>query len=135
MEQVLDVYRCPYDCECPALCVGRNHHPGHIQSEHPSSGCVRFTRRSSRNTGQNAWGRFEFVYMSKHGRCPNVAEAQISVMSRQCLNRRIDSIDEVRSEIGVWRTHRDWIQAKVDWQFTSKDARIRLKRFYPTLEE
>ena len=73
--------------------------------------------------------------MSKHGRCPNVAEALISVMSRQCLNRRIDSIDEVRSEIGVWRTHRDWIQAKVDWQFTSEDARIRLKRFYPTLEE
>ena len=73
--------------------------------------------------------------MSKHGRCPNVAEAQISVMSRQCLNRRIDSIDEVRSKIGVWRTHRDWIQARVDWQFTSKDARIRLKRFYPTLEE
>ena len=62
-------------------------------------------------------------------------EAQVSVMSRQCLNRRIDSIDEVCSKIDVWPTHRDWNQAKVDWQFTSEDARIRLKHLYPILEE
>ena len=81
------------------------------------------------------WDRFEFVYTPKHGSWLNVAEAEISVMSRQCLNRRIDSIDEVRSEVGAWQVYRDRIQAKVDWQFTSEDARIRLKRLYPTLEE
>ena len=48
------------------------------------------------------WDRFEFVYTPKHGSGLNVAEAEISVMSRQCLNRRIDSIDEVRSEVGAW---------------------------------
>ena len=78
--------------------------------------------------------RFEFVYNPKHGSWLNVAEAEISVMSRQCLNRRIDSIEEVRSEVGAWQAYRDRIQAKVDWQFTSEDARIRLKRLYPILE-
>ncbi len=81
------------------------------------------------------WDRFEFVNTPKHGSWLNVAEAEISVMSRQCLNRRIDSIDEVRSEVGAWQAYRDRIQAKVDWQFTSEDARIRLKRLYPTLDD
>ena len=51
------------------------------------------------------WERFEFVYTPKHGSWLNVAEAEISVMSRQCLNRRIDSIDEVRSEVGAWQEY------------------------------
>ena len=68
------------------------------------------------------WDQFEFVYTPKHGSWLNVAEAEISVMSRPCLNRRIDSIDEVRSEVGAWQAYRDRIQAKVDWQFTSEDA-------------
>ncbi len=53
-------------------------------------------------------------------------------MVRQCLNRRIDSIDELRSEVSAWQAQRDRINATVDWQFTSEDARIRLKRLYPT---
>ena len=48
------------------------------------------------------WDRFEFVYTPKHGNWLNVAEAEISVISHQCLNRRIDSIDEVRNEVGAW---------------------------------
>ena len=76
------------------------------------------------------WDRFEFVNTPKHGSWLNVAEAEVSVMSRQCLNCRIDSIDEVRTEVGAWQAYRDRIQAKVDWQFTSEDARIRLKRLY-----
>ena len=48
------------------------------------------------------WDRFEIVYIPKHGNWLNVAEAKVSVMSRQCLNRRIDSIDEVCSEVGAW---------------------------------
>ena len=130
MEQESDVYRCPYDCEYPVVCVGQNHFPGHVQSDHPSSGCALRSVRAG--SGQNALGS---VRIRVHVQARKMAEAQVSVMSRQCLNRRIDSIDEVRSEIGVWPTHRDWIQTKIDWQFTSEDARIRLKRLYPILEE
>lgn len=80
------------------------------------------------------WDRFEFIYTPKHGSWLNVAESEISVMARQCLNRRIDSIDELRSEVSAWQAQRDRICATVDWQFTSEDARIRLKRLYPTLD-
>lgn len=78
--------------------------------------------------------RLEFVYTPKHGSWLNVAESEISVMARQCLNRRINSIDELRSEESAWQAQRDRINATVDWQFTSEDARIRLKRLYPTLD-
>ena len=54
-------------------------------------------------------------------------------MIRQCLNRRIDCIEALRREVAAWQASRDSIQAKVDWQFTTDDARVRLKRLYPTL--
>ena len=78
------------------------------------------------------WDRFEFVYTPKHGSWLNMAEIEINVMVGQCLARRIDSIETVRSEIAAWQTRRDNLQAKVNWQFTTKDARIKLKRLYPT---
>jgi hypothetical protein len=55
-------------------------------------------------------------------------------MIRQCLNRRIDSIDELRDEVAAWQTQRDRLKAKVNWQFTTDDARIKLKRLYPTFD-
>ena len=57
---------------------------------------------------------------------------EINVMVGQCLDRRIDSIETVRSEVAAWQARRDNIQAKVNWQFTTKDARVKLKRLYPT---
>ena len=81
------------------------------------------------------WDRFEFVYTPKHGSWLNVAEVELSVMIRQCLNRRIDSIDILRDEVAAWQASRDRLQAKVNWQFTTDDARIKLKRLYPTLDE
>ena len=80
------------------------------------------------------WDRFEFVYTPKHGSWLNVAEVELNVMIRQCLNRRIDSIDTLRAEVGAWQAARDRIRAKVDWQFTTDDARVRLKRLYPTFD-
>lgn len=77
--------------------------------------------------------RFEFVYTPKHGSWLNVAEIEISVMVRQCLDRRMGSIEEVRREVSAWNRHRDNLQAKVDWQFTADDARVKLRRLYPTL--
>lgn len=81
------------------------------------------------------WDRFEFVFTPKHGSWLNVAEVELNVMIRQCLNRRIDSIDTVRAEVAAWQASRDRIQAKVNWQFTIDDARVKLKRLYPTFDE
>lgn len=81
------------------------------------------------------WDRFEFVFTPKHGSWLNVAEIELGVMIRQCLNRRIDSISELSAEVAAWQAARDRIGAKVDWQFTTDDARVRLKRLYPTFDE
>ena len=81
------------------------------------------------------WDRFEFVFTPKHGSWLNVAEVEPDVMIRQCLNRRIDSIDTARTEVAAWQASRDRIQAKVNWQFTIDDARVKLKRLYPTFDE
>ena len=80
------------------------------------------------------WDRFEFVYTPKQGSWLNVAEVELNVMIRQCLNRRIDSIDILRDEVAAWQASRDSIQARVNWQFTTDDARVKLKRLYPTLD-
>lgn len=80
------------------------------------------------------WDRFEFVYTPKHGSWLNVAEIELNVMIGQCLNRRIDNIEELRDEVAAWQAGRDRLQAKVDWQFTTEDARIKLKRLYPSFD-
>ena len=79
------------------------------------------------------WDRFEFVYTPKHGSWLNVAEIELNVMIRQCLGRRIDSVQEIQAEVLAWQGHRDQLQAKVNWHFTAEDARVKLKRLYPTL--
>ena len=80
------------------------------------------------------WDRFEFVYTPKHGSWLNVAEIELSVMIRQCLNRRIDSMNVLAREVAAWQDSRDLLKATVDWQFSTQDARRKLKRLYPTLE-
>lgn len=84
------------------------------------------------------WDRFEFVYTPKHGSWLNIAEIELSVLSRQCLDRRIESLERMRTEIRLWQRRRDHAASRIDWQFTTGprargDARIRLKRLYPTL--
>jgi len=80
------------------------------------------------------WDRFEFVYTPKHGSWLNMAEIELNVLTGQCLNRRIDDIDVVRREVRAWQEHRNNKNAKVNWQFTTEDARIKLSRLYPTIE-
>lgn len=80
------------------------------------------------------WDRFEFVYTPKHGSWLNMAEIELSVLTRQCLSRRIDAIDVVRNEVKAWKNARNNKIAKVNWQFTTEDARTKLSRLYPTLE-
>lgn len=80
------------------------------------------------------WDRFEFVYTPKHGSWLNMAEIELNVLTGQCLNRRIDDIAVVRKEVRAWQEYRNNKNAKVNWQFTAKNARIKLSRLYPTLE-
>ncbi len=79
------------------------------------------------------WDRFEFVYTPKHGSWLNMAEIELNVLNGQCLNRRIDAIEIVRKESLAWQEFRNNKGAKVNWQFTTKDARVKLKRLYPTI--
>ena len=79
------------------------------------------------------WDRFEFIKTPKHGSWLNVAEIELNVMIRQCLSRRIDNVQEVQAEVSTWENHRDNLHAKVNWHFTTEDARIKLRRLYPTL--
>ena len=80
------------------------------------------------------WDRFEFVYTPKHGSWLNMAEIELNVLTGQCLNRRIDDIAFVRKEVLAWQKSRNNKNAKVNWQFTTKDSRIKLSRLYPTIE-
>jgi hypothetical protein len=80
------------------------------------------------------WDRFEFVYTPKHGSWLNMAEIELNVLMGQCLKRRIDDIGIVRKETWAWQKFRNNRNAKVNWQFTTKDARIKLSRLYPTLD-
>ncbi len=79
------------------------------------------------------WDRFEFVYTPKHGSWLNMAEIELNVLIRQCLKRRIPSIEMVSAQVDAWQQHRNTRNAVINWQFTTKDARIKLKRLYPTL--
>lgn len=80
------------------------------------------------------WDRFEFVYTPKHGSWLNIAEIEINVLNRQCLDRRIDTLKEVQAETKAWQNRRDNAQSGIDWQFTKDNARVKLKRLYPPLE-
>ena len=79
------------------------------------------------------WDRFEFVYTPKHGSWLNMAEIELSVLKGQCLNRRIADMATMRAEVMAWEKHRNNAPRKIDWQFTTSDARIKLKHLYPNL--
>ncbi len=75
--------------------------------------------------------RLEIVYTPKHGSWLNIAEIELSVFSRQCLNRRIPDLQTLRSEVAAWQAYRNRMAGPVDWRFTTHDARIKLKWLYP----
>jgi transposase len=75
--------------------------------------------------------RLQFHYTPKHGSWLNMIELEFSVLSRQCLNRRIPSVEELNREITAWEETRNGQQATVDWQFSAVDARVKLERLYP----
>jgi len=77
--------------------------------------------------------KFEFHYTPKHGSWLNIAELELSSLARQCLgNQRIKSIDNLNEVLQAWEVDRNIRQSGVNWQFTTEDARVKLKRLYPT---
>ena len=83
---------------------------------------------------QRLAGRFEFHYTPKHGSWLDIAEIELGILNRQCLDRRIATFDELRREVRAWKTARDAHRIKTHWQFTTEHARIKLRKLYPSLE-
>ena len=81
------------------------------------------------------WDRFEFIYTPKHGSWLNMAEIELHVLNGQCLNRHISTMNKVKDEVDAWQSHRNNKECKINWQFTNKDARLKLKRLYPSIQK
>ena len=78
--------------------------------------------------------RLEIHYTPKHGSWLNIAEIELSVLTKQCLKRRIQDADVLAREVAAWAADRNQRQKGVTWHFTSTDARVRLRRLYPQLQ-
>lgn len=79
--------------------------------------------------------KLEIHYTPKHGSWLNMAEIELSILSRQCLDRRIADQATLRAEVEAWQQRRDAQPGKVDWQFTTDDARVKLRHLYPSIKE
>ena len=74
------------------------------------------------------------IFLSpKHGSWLNMAEIELHVLNGQCLNRHIATIEKVKVEVEAWQEHRNNKNAKINWQFTNEEARVKLKRLYPSI--
>lgn len=77
--------------------------------------------------------RLEIHYTPKHGSWLDIAEIELSVLARQCLNHRIETIEAMRNEVQAWNSDRNNRQTKVNWHLNCDEARIKLRRLYPSL--
>jgi transposase len=79
--------------------------------------------------------KLQIHYTPKHGSWLNMAEIELSVLSRQCLDRRVPDFETLQAEVAAWQERRDATATKIEWRFRTQDARIKLKRLYPSLQE
>ena len=101
-------------------------------SEHPSPGvAIRGLRAGG---GGRIAERLEIHYTPKHGSWLNIAEIELGVLARQCLDRRIPRQEDLARETGAWQEQRNREAIRVDWRFTTEDARIKLKSLYPSIQ-
>ncbi len=77
--------------------------------------------------------KLEFHYTPTHGSWLNMAEIELSVLARQCLNQRLPDLAQLQREVTAWQKRRNRLARKIDWRFTTDDARIKLKRLYPSI--
>ena len=102
-----------------------------LNTHSPAALYMRFTPAEARRLAS----RFEWHYTPEHGSWLNMAECELSVLSRQCLRRRLGSIAEVSREVAAWQRRRDQAKTTIRWQFTTADARTKLRRLYPEIRE
>lgn len=95
------------------------HKPSSLYKKYPATEARRIIKR------------LEIHYTPKHGSWLDIAEIELNVMTRQCLSRRINDINHLRSELAAWESERNTMAAKVNWQFKTSDARIKLNALYP----
>lgn len=82
---------------------------------------------------QRILSRLEFCHTPKHGSWLNMAEIELSVLSRQCLDRRIEDLETLKTQVAVWQDNRNHEETWIDWRFTTADARVKLHRLYPSI--
>ena len=78
--------------------------------------------------------KLEIHHTPKHGSWLDMAEIELGILARQCLSRRIDNMEQLKDEVAAWQVIRNSSEAKVNWRFTTEDARIKLKKLYPSIE-
>ena len=99
-----------------------------LNTHGPASFYEAFEPEEARRLSQ----RFDFHYTPKHGSWLNMAETELSILSRQCLARRIPNQQYLKQEVAAWQKERNAKYSTIDWQFTTQDARVKLRRLYPT---
>jgi len=82
---------------------------------------------------QRILSRLEFCHTPKHGSWLNMAEIELSVLGRQCLDRRIPDMDTLKQEVATWQDDRNHEETWIDWRFTTADARVKLQHLYPSI--
>lgn len=120
-------------------CIAEKHYPeaekitlvmDNFKTHDPSSLYETFEPKEAKRI----WDRFEFVFTPKHGSWLNMAEIELHVLSKQCLNRHIGNMDEISKEVNAWQDARNNSACKINWQFTTDDSRRKLKRLYPSIQ-
>jgi hypothetical protein len=135
MEDVLDVYKRPRDPDRPLVCLDEASRQltRDMRTALNQPPCTRLHEAFSPAKARRLAERFEWHYTPKHGSWLNMAETELAVLSRQCLDRRIPDKSTLDSEARAWQKYRNTHNAKADWHFTTQDARVKLKRPYPVI--
>jgi len=100
-----------------------------LNTHTPASLYATFTPEQARRIAD----RFEWVYTPKHGSWLNMAEAELSVLSRQCLKERIGTQNALTADVEAWAKHRNERNVIANWQFKNEDARVKLRKLYPSV--
>jgi hypothetical protein len=104
---------------------------GNLNTHSPASLYEAFDPEKARRLSQ----KLEIHHTPKHGSWLNMAEIELSVLSRQCLERRVPDFETLEREAAAWQDRRDAAGVKIEWRFRTEDARIKLRRLYPSLQE
>ena len=123
MKDLVDIHFPDADCICVVLDNLNTHRPAALYERFAPAEAKRIL------------DRLEFHYTPKHGSWLNMAEIEFSVLTRQCLSRRVPDQAALIQQVATWQSERNAKQLTVDWQFTSADARVKLKQLYPLLNE